>query len=306
VFQNWIERLKSVIIHNGESFIKWLIKVPLVPSSSRNRRGGHYFFHPLYIDTSHLCQEFEWTKIHCLRAYRICSIVCQAFYMNQRCCSIDNYWSDFCSPIVIMTSVMMFSLIMLFSTLQIDRFLTETLDVEISVIYVEERRRFHRLARFRRMPITAFFRLNRALSDWSSLWMYDCSQTNGNPIETIFASRLADQRGWLRCAQEISRMVIWRKIPSRLNIKTSKSVWSSSSTNAWMSFYGFPPRCNSSSCNRFSQSSITTSWPGSEDSDYPNEYIQFNTSIFPWFYIRMNKTERGPHSNIPSSNFKFI
>jgi histone-lysine N-methyltransferase SETMAR len=47
VFQNWIERLKSVIIHNGEYFIKWLIKVPLVPSSSRNRRGGHYFFHPL-------------------------------------------------------------------------------------------------------------------------------------------------------------------------------------------------------------------------------------------------------------------
>jgi hypothetical protein len=38
VFQNWIERLKSVIRHNGEYFIKWLIKVPLVPSSSRNRR----------------------------------------------------------------------------------------------------------------------------------------------------------------------------------------------------------------------------------------------------------------------------
>jgi hypothetical protein len=39
VFQNWIERLKSVIRHNGEDFIKWLIKVPLVPSSSRNRRA---------------------------------------------------------------------------------------------------------------------------------------------------------------------------------------------------------------------------------------------------------------------------
>jgi hypothetical protein len=39
VFQNWIERLKSVIRHNGECFIKWLINLPLGPSSSRNRRG---------------------------------------------------------------------------------------------------------------------------------------------------------------------------------------------------------------------------------------------------------------------------
>jgi hypothetical protein len=39
VFQNWIERLKSVIRHLGEYFIKWLIKVLLVRSSSRNRMG---------------------------------------------------------------------------------------------------------------------------------------------------------------------------------------------------------------------------------------------------------------------------
>jgi hypothetical protein len=49
VFQYWIERLNSVIIHNGEYFIKGLITVPLVPSTTRNRRGGgHYFVHPLY------------------------------------------------------------------------------------------------------------------------------------------------------------------------------------------------------------------------------------------------------------------
>jgi hypothetical protein len=148
------------------------------------------------------------------------SIVCQAFYINQKCFSIDNYWSQSCSPSVIITNVMMFSLIRLFSTLQIDDFLMENLNVEISEIYVDEGRGFHRLAHFRLMLITAFFRLNRALSDWSSLWMCDCPQTNGNPIERIFASRLADQRGWLRCAQEISRMVIWGKIPFWLNIKT--------------------------------------------------------------------------------------
>jgi hypothetical protein len=34
-----IWKLKSMIRHNGEYFIKWLIKVLLVPSSSRNRRG---------------------------------------------------------------------------------------------------------------------------------------------------------------------------------------------------------------------------------------------------------------------------
>jgi hypothetical protein len=51
VFQNWIERLKSVITHNGEYLINWRIKIPLVPSSSRNRRGGgggDYVLHPHY------------------------------------------------------------------------------------------------------------------------------------------------------------------------------------------------------------------------------------------------------------------
>jgi hypothetical protein len=39
VFQNWIERLKWVIRHTGEYFIKWLIKDLLVLPRGRNRRG---------------------------------------------------------------------------------------------------------------------------------------------------------------------------------------------------------------------------------------------------------------------------
>jgi hypothetical protein len=37
----------------------------------------------MHINTSHLCQEFHWTKIRCLRAYGKCSIVWQTFHMNQ-------------------------------------------------------------------------------------------------------------------------------------------------------------------------------------------------------------------------------
>jgi hypothetical protein len=57
VFQNWIERLKSIIRHNGECFIKWLIKVLLVLSSSRNGRGP-LLFAPIY-KYKHKCK-YKW------------------------------------------------------------------------------------------------------------------------------------------------------------------------------------------------------------------------------------------------------
>jgi hypothetical protein len=134
--------------------------------------------------------------------------------------SIDNSWSPSCPRIMIIANVMILNLIFQFATLQIDNFLIEQWNRESSVICIEKGRRFHRLASFRATPIPVFFRANRSFSDWPPVWIHDYSQINGNSVRKFFVSRLADECGWLRCSQEISKMLVWRKITSGLDIET--------------------------------------------------------------------------------------
>jgi hypothetical protein len=133
---------------------------------------------------------------------------------------IDNLWSDSCARIMIIANIMMLSLIIQFSTSQINDFLIENLNIEICVIWIDERWRFACLVSFRATLITVFFRVNRSVGDWPSLWIYGCSQSNRNRVDRIFVSRLGDECGWLRFSPAISRIIVWREMTSGLDIDT--------------------------------------------------------------------------------------